>query len=335
MQDRQARPSNSRRARLLRWLARLFVLAGLAALAWSAAFLADAWFAQRSARHALREAVADRTPMPVPVLDGAAAALSHRAVDVGSAIAVLSIPRIDLSAAVLHGSDAQTLRRGPGHLENTAYPGETGNVVIAGHRDSFFRPLRHIRIGDDIYLDTEQGEFHYQVSSLRVVGPRDLSVIAPTDDAMLTLITCYPFRVFGNAPDRFVVRATRVVASATRPLEARTAPLAGRNGSPLMALHAKGEPATMAGPVEHDDEDLVRQAVGRYLLMQGSRLGTAADARSSGARAVNCTVTFGDGRATADCDPIADSSSDLQAHARTFMLERASDRWAIKSILVK
>ena len=84
----------------------------------------------------------------------------------GSAIAALSIPRVHLSSVVLHGSDSQTLRRGPGHLENTALPGESGNVVIAGHRDSFFRPLRNIELGDDIFLDMPGGRFHYHVTSL-------------------------------------------------------------------------------------------------------------------------------------------------------------------------
>jgi LPXTG-site transpeptidase (sortase) family protein len=90
-------------------------------------------------------------------------------------------------------------------------PGEGGNAVFAGHRDSFFRPLRHVRVGDDVFVDTSDGRFHYRVASTHVVGPRDLSVVAPTDEEVLTLITCYPFWLIGNAPDRFVVRATRVV----------------------------------------------------------------------------------------------------------------------------
>ncbi|MBI4266611.1 MAG: class D sortase [Acidobacteria bacterium] len=120
---------------------------------------------------------------------------------------------MQLSAVVLHGSDAQTLRRAPGHLENTALPGESGNVVIAGHRDSFFWPLRNVQLGDDIFLETADRRFHYRVTSVRVVSPRDVHVLAPTDTPMLTLITCYPFWVFGNAPDRFVVRAAAVQGS--------------------------------------------------------------------------------------------------------------------------
>jgi sortase A len=83
-------------------------------------------------------------------------------------------------------------------------------VVIAGHRDTFFRPLRHVKAGDEIVVDTPQARFQYRVTSLHIVHPQDVSVLEPTGDPVLTLITCYPFWVLGPAPDRFVVRAIRV-----------------------------------------------------------------------------------------------------------------------------
>ena len=86
-------------------------------------------------------------------------------------------------------------------------PGRTGNIGIAGHRDTFFRPLRNVRVGDRITLTVGKHRFAYQVSSLRIVGPDDVSVLDPTPRKSLTLVTCYPFSVFGHAPDRFVVRA--------------------------------------------------------------------------------------------------------------------------------
>jgi sortase A len=111
---------------------------------------------------------------------------------------------------VLEGSDEHTLRKGLGHIEDTPLPGESGNVAIAGHRDSFFRPLRNIQVGDDIMLDLPGERVHYKVSSYRIVNSSEVSVIAPTDDAVLTLVTCYPFWFVGSAPDRFVVRANFV-----------------------------------------------------------------------------------------------------------------------------
>lgn len=212
MRDHQDRRSGSRGGWWLRWAERLFVVAGATVLIWCAVSVIDAHMSQRVARRSLEMASITVPPVLEPARDETIAVPRRDStIRTGTAIAALSIPRVHLSAVVLHGSDAQTLRRGPGHLEHTALPGDSGNVVIAGHRDSFFRPLRNIQPGDDIFLETPERRFHYRVTSLRVVTPHDLSVLEPTDDATLTLITCYPFWVLGNAPDRFVVRATRVV----------------------------------------------------------------------------------------------------------------------------
>ena len=90
-------------------------------------------------------------------------------------------------------------------------PGEWGNVVLAGHRDTFFRPLRHIRIGDIITLRSFQGEaFQYRVESTSVVSPTDIEVLEPLNGRKLTLITCFPFNYVGAAPNRFIVRAVEV-----------------------------------------------------------------------------------------------------------------------------
>jgi sortase A len=200
--------SGRRAASRLRWAERLLVAAGGVTLVWCALVVADARVFQTAARRSLDRATeAAPTYRPEPDTGVQIAVPIAR----GSAVGDLSIPRIRLSSVVLHGSDARTLGRGPGHLEETPLPGEPGNVAIAGHRDSFFRRLRYIRVGDDIWLKTPRGRFHYRVSSLRVIRPDDVSVIAPTRQEVLTLITCYPFRMVGRAPDRFVVRAARVV----------------------------------------------------------------------------------------------------------------------------
>src|SRR5262249_56588559 len=96
----------------------------------------------------------------------------------GTPLAELSIPRIGVSLVVLQGSDEETLRKGLGHIEDTSLPGESGNVAIAGHRDSFFRPLRNIQVGDDIMLNIPGQRVHYRVSSYRVVNSSEVSVIA-------------------------------------------------------------------------------------------------------------------------------------------------------------
>jgi sortase A len=122
----------------------------------------------------------------------------------------IEIPRIGMKAIVRDGADEGTLARAVGLVPGTARPGEEGNVVLAGHRDSFFRPLRKIRMNDRIRLVTADETYEYQVASLRVVEPNEVSVLDSRGVEELTLITCYPFRFIGTAPERFIVTATRV-----------------------------------------------------------------------------------------------------------------------------
>jgi len=122
-------------------------------------------------------------------------------------IGKISIPSVGLAAMVLEGDDASTLRLGVGHIPGTAFPGPSGNVGLAGHRDTFFRPLRKINVGDKIRFSTTRGIFIYRVSSLRVVLPDAVEVLNSTERPTLTLVTCYPFYYIGAAPKRFIVRA--------------------------------------------------------------------------------------------------------------------------------
>ena len=195
--------------RHLRWVAYLLVIAGGALLGWCAAMIADGQIAQWVARQQLEKTLSEPAgPLNRPYLPLAKPSLVIP--ENGTPLAELSIPRIGLSVVVLQGSDEHTLRQGVGHIESTPLPGESGNVGIAGHRDSFFRPLRNVQLGDDIVLETPAGNVHYKVSSYHIVSPSEVSVISPTSDPVLTLVTCYPFYFVGAAPDRFVVRATLV-----------------------------------------------------------------------------------------------------------------------------
>lgn len=133
----------------------------------------------------------------------------------GDTVAKLSIPRLGTQLYVVEGDDEADLRRGPGHMPGTAFPGTRGNSVIAGHRDTHFRVLKDIRKGDDIVVETSAGQFLYRVHDTSIVPPSNTSALQPSAGPELHLITCYPFYYVGNAPKRFVVDA-RLAGQVTR-----------------------------------------------------------------------------------------------------------------------
>lgn len=126
------------------------------------------------------------------------------------ALGRIEIPRIGVRAVIRKGADEDTLDRAVGLVPGTAHPGEAGNIVLAAHRDTFFRPLRDIRVADRIRLVVPPNEYLYEVDSTRVVSPEETSVLQSRGTEELTLVTCYPFRFIGPAPDRFIVSAKRV-----------------------------------------------------------------------------------------------------------------------------
>lgn len=141
--------------------------------------------------------------------DEASAQENGRAIDsAGVPLAVLRIPRIHLDVPVLDGTDSLTLNHAAGRIEGTALPGEAGNIGIAAHRDSFFRGLGKLRLGDPIELETPQGVRTYIVQKTQVVMPDNVAVLDPRSVPSLTLVTCYPFHYLGRAPQRYIVTAS-------------------------------------------------------------------------------------------------------------------------------
>jgi sortase A len=128
----------------------------------------------------------------------------------GQKLGQLRIERLGLDAAINEGERASVLKRGVGHLHDTPWIGEGGNIALAGHRDTVFRSLRKIQSGDVIEIDTADRTVRYRVDKTEVVPSDDLSVLKSSGRSTLTLITCYPFTFFGSAPDRFIVRAREV-----------------------------------------------------------------------------------------------------------------------------
>jgi len=125
----------------------------------------------------------------------------------GAILGRIEIARLGVSAIVRTGSDARALQLAVGHIPGTAWPGEDGNVGLAGHRDTFFRRLRDIEPDDRIRIVTPTASYHYRVQRTDIVEPSDVWVLAHTPEPSLTLVTCYPFNYVGAAPERFIVRA--------------------------------------------------------------------------------------------------------------------------------
>jgi LPXTG-site transpeptidase (sortase) family protein len=128
-----------------------------------------------------------------------AAATRHEAATSGL-IGRLEIPRIHLSVYMLEGIGGTALRRGVGHVPGTPFPGERGNVGLAGHRDTYFRKLHDIGPGDTLTLTTPDGAFAYQVDSILIVNPARGDLLRPDRRIGLTLVTCYPFHYVAPRP---------------------------------------------------------------------------------------------------------------------------------------
>jgi sortase A len=197
----------------VRWSRRLLFIIGILALSYVGLTLLEARLYQASAERSLESQIREEKQRTAgdPVLAvcpmGGCLQEAQRMPKKGDVLGLLDIPRLGLSVAVLQGTSSRILRLGVGHVESTALPGEAGNVAVAGHRDTFFRGLKDIRPNDEIQLQTATALFRYEVDWVKIVDPDDLSVLAPSTESALTLVTCYPFYLVGPAPRRFVVRA--------------------------------------------------------------------------------------------------------------------------------
>jgi sortase A len=193
---------------LLRWLERGLLGVGLALAAWCAAVLVEARFYKQLPVPASYGPLKVTQTVILPGEGGGSTPAP--APSAGALIGRLEAPTVKMSATVLEGSDDGTLSRGAGHIEDTPFPGQPGNIGIAGHRDTVFRPLRHIQVGDPLQLTTADRRFTYKISKTIIVGPDDVYVLDPTEKPTLTLVTCYPFDFIGHAPKRFIVQAQLV-----------------------------------------------------------------------------------------------------------------------------
>ena len=133
----------------------------------------------------------------------------------GDSIGSLIIPMLDLELPIIQGTNDKELDKGVGHFLQSVLPGENDNSVLSGHRETYFKDLGNLEIGDLLVAQTSAGKFTYKVSGTRIVSEDDRTVIVPTDHAVLTLTTCYPFDFIGSAPERYIVSADLVLSDLT------------------------------------------------------------------------------------------------------------------------
>ena len=200
-------PAGNRRGSLIA-LQVLLVAVGGACVSWWAVDMASASLASARAGRRLQHAISAQTRVASPGASNAPAP----AVQVGDPLGWISIPRIGVKTVIVEGDDDLTLSFAAGHIPGTALPGASGNLSLAGHRDSVFSGLGRVHNGDLIVVTTPVATYRYAVESTRVVQPEDVGVLSPGGKPALTLITCYPFGYVGPAPQRFIVRATLLPA---------------------------------------------------------------------------------------------------------------------------
>jgi sortase A len=184
-------------------IGRSLMVVGSACLGWCAMVVSQTALAQRDQRQLLDRMLHEPTPVRRP---------QASLLPAGGLVGAIEIPRLHLSATVIEGDEEAALQRGVGHLSDTPLPWQAGNSAFAAHRDTFFRALKQVAVGDVIHVTTPHGGWTYRVDETLIVTPEDVWVLASTERPMLTMITCYPFSYVGRAPQRFVVRAARVEA---------------------------------------------------------------------------------------------------------------------------
>ena len=197
--------------RMLRWGSLTLAVSALTTFTYCGFVLTEAWFFQKEQLRNLETQLTKQVDVArEAVIVPAVLHRPSKPVSNVGLIGRLEIKRLGLAAIVIEGTDAGTLRHAVGHIPGTALPGSSGNTGLAGHRDTYFRPLQNTKENDLIRLTTTRGVFRYRVVSMKIVHPDDVTVLDPIGRETLTLVTCHPFTFVGDAPMRFIVQAERL-----------------------------------------------------------------------------------------------------------------------------
>jgi LPXTG-site transpeptidase (sortase) family protein len=232
--------TNHRPNSAARWIGNVLIIAGAAAVGiWASAWLSlTIWQGWQNRRFDQQRAVPQTQAQP--------------RIPNGGIVGRLAVPRLHVRAMVREGDSDHTLSIALGHIPGTAFPGQKGNVGIAGHRDSLFRGLKNIAANDEITFETPGASYVYRVEGTSIVKPEDTEVLNPGPTRELTLVTCFPFEYVGSAPDRFIVKAS----------------LVSENDTARNDIHDEPAPVVAAArpPVRHELSFMVAQGHSRELV---------------------------------------------------------------------
>jgi sortase A len=192
----------------------------------STGLLAARTLARAAAQQADRREAAswarERPGAAAKAAPASAAAADRPASRTDGFLGVIAVPRLGLRASIRDGVGDAVLDVAVGRIPGTSETVHAGNLGLAAHRDTLFRPLRHVRLNDVVRIETAEGAFTYRVTNITIVDPEDVWVLNQSRTPAVTLVTCYPFSYVGSAPRRFVVRAERVAPSPRDPVPAVT-----------------------------------------------------------------------------------------------------------------
>jgi len=129
---------------------------------------------------------------------------------VGEVVGLLSLPKIDSELAIVEGTDPDELAKGVGHYKGSFYPHQGGQIVLSGHRDTVFKRVGDLELGDELVMKMSYGEASYEIVNTKIVDADDTSVITlQNQEEELILTTCYPFGYVGDAPERYIIYAKK------------------------------------------------------------------------------------------------------------------------------
>lgn len=182
----------------MRFAAKIIIIIGLCFIGYSGFNIWDSKQKQKASLQRAEEIASNNSSTKVFSYDP----------KVGDEIGVLALPRLNETLPIIEGVDEDELAKGVGHYKGTALPSENGQIVLSGHRDTVFRRLGELEIGDELEVKMPYGQYTYIIEKTEIVPADDVTVIRPdTKGELLTVTTCYPFRYIGDAPDRYIINA--------------------------------------------------------------------------------------------------------------------------------